>query len=75
MKYRGTTLLRAVLARGAFERSNKRILCNGSTRRALSSSVRTRSSETMFPPCFRAPFQLPGLSAAVLRGYSSLHRL
>ena len=52
---------------------------DGRTRRGLPllfiKEARRRGSETMFPPRFRAPFQLPGLSAAVLRRYSSLHCL
>ena len=59
---RGTTLLHALLTQGVSERSNKRILCNGSTRRTLAVPVRARSSETMFPRPRPIPSQLTGLS-------------
>ena len=36
---------------------------------------RPRNSETMFGKPFRTPFHQPGLSAAYLPAYSSLHRL
>ena len=57
-----------MLPQGASERSNKRILCNGSTRRALAVPVHARSSETMFSRLPSVPSQLPELSVKISDG-------
>ena len=63
------------LTKAAFESANTLLRCDVRSRRDLCIRGRPRNSETMFGKPFRTPFHQPGLSAAYLPAYSSLHRL
>ena len=63
------------LTKAAFKSAITLLRCDVRTRRDLCIRGRPRNSETMFGKPFRTPFHQPGLSAAYLPAYSSLHRL